>query len=370
MNRHVAIACLRAAVGIAASACAFASPPLDDQARDIEALVGTEVVHDVVVWDKAAHRALLEHVLELAARGDPESLLAAAYLAPYHAGDSGVGITQEQRATWFAKARAQALANALLAWIEVNNCHVVLFGEMPCDRATALERLTRIDPDNAAVWVEQLADANAQGDVPRQEAVLERAASSTRYDTYDVAFGRVLLAGSAGLADRMPPISPALQRTMEEAAESGGVPFNGLTAELHALTAWSSHSWGRLQDISTACRNADGAVIESRRENCKALAGLSHENATSAIVRMVATASMIRFTEGEADNSRWIKRRRDERWQQEQAIALVGPIPSRVYARTALAQGELAAWHALMEEANLSMTAPADWQPQYGLGDP
>lgn len=370
MHDGVAVKCLGLVFGVLASAGVVASSPSTDDTREMEALVGPELVQDIVAWDEAADRARADHALELAASEDFTLLLAAAYLAPLQVDGAG-SITRDQRATWFTQARTRAPDSALMAWIEANGCHPVLFGAVPCDRAAALERLTRIDPGNAAAWVERLAEANKRGDVMGQDEALVRAAASTHYDTYDVAFGQLLLAGNEGLADRMPSMSSALRRTLDEAAErADAAPLIDLQPEIGALMAWSAHSFGSLQTIFQACKTADGAVVESRREACKALARLAYDDASSAIVRMVATAAMIAFTNGEADNERWLERRRDQRWQQEQVIALMGPVPSVTYIRTALEHGELTAWQLLMDEVDLPLTAPADWQPQYGMGDP
>ena len=336
-----------------------------DERAEMEAILGVDVVREVEEWDQAAARARHEHTLGLVARGDRDSLLAAVYLSPRFASGDVPAITDDQRARWFAQVRDRAPDEPLVAWLEATGC-VPMLEAMPCDQAGALQRLARIDPDNAAVWVELMAAAQREGDREREAELLARAASSARYDTYDVAFGRMLLAANDGFASMLPPIPHGVQAALE-ASDAGGVGEQ--LPELSLILAKGSYSYGSLQAMFNACRGEDGAVIESRRADCMMLAKTAYEDSTSLLLRSVGTGLMVRLTKGEPEHARWLQRRHAQRWQQEQFAALVTPMPPPSYTRRWMEDGELPALMQLLAENDIPEQPPAAWQAAYPHDD-
>jgi hypothetical protein len=332
-----------------------------DERAEMEAILGIDGVREVEEWDQAAARARHEHTLGLVARGDRDSLLAAVYLSPRFASGDVPAITDDQRARWFAQVRDMAPNEPLVAWLEATGCEPMLKA-LRCDRPEALQRLARIDPDNAAVWVELMAAAQHEGDREREAELLARAASSARYDTYDVAFGRMLLAGNEGFASTLPPLPHGVQAALEA---SDAVGVGEQLPELSLILAKGSYSYGSLQAMFNACRGEDGAVIASRRADCMTLAQLAYEDSTSLLVRGVATGLMVLLTKGQAEHEHWLQRRHAQRWQQEQFAVLVTPMPPPWYTRRSMEDGELPALMQLLAENDIPEQPPADWRSAY-----
>lgn len=378
---HHAVLTATIVAGLALGATVYAAAPAGDAAAvqaahadassasdgrtEMEAILGVDGVREVEQWDRAASRARYEHTLGLVARGDRDSLLAAVYLSPRFASGDVPAITDDERARWFAQVREMAPDQPLVAWLEATGC-VPMLETMPCDQAGALQRLARIDPDNAAVWVELMAAAQREGDLEREAELLTRAASSARYDTYDVAFGRTLLAANDGFARMLPPIPHGVQAALE-ASDAAGVGEQ--LPELNLMLAKGSYSYGSLQAMFNACRGEDGAVIESRRADCMTLAKMAYEDSTSLLLRGVATGLMLRVTEGEPEHEHWRQRRHAQRWQQEQFAVLVTPMPPPWYTRRSLEDGELPALMQLLAEHDVPEAPPADWQVAHPYDD-
>ncbi|MDN5924565.1 MAG: hypothetical protein L0H70_06145 [Xanthomonadales bacterium] len=134
----------------------------------------------------------------LALRGDALHLLGAALLArPLHS---------EQALLGFHALLTRALkaddANAATHWASLSDCQAEA-----CPNQQALEALTKMDADNAAVWLLRMDLALRDNDMDAARADLLKAADAKRYDDYAGSSLQALIAAVTAL-----PVPPATLR--------------------------------------------------------------------------------------------------------------------------------------------------------------
>ena len=132
---------------------------------------------------KVLSDALEAYVQKLAARGDTHSLLAAAIVSPIRptgAGqDPGIAAANAQVQGWLRQAIAKGQDDALVAWAEATLCTVAV--KDVCDPAQASQRLVRLQPDNAAVYLLRARQAEAAKDSAEADRLFHQAALAKNY---------------------------------------------------------------------------------------------------------------------------------------------------------------------------------------------
>lgn len=346
----------------------YASEAEEPEDAVLESVLGEALSGRIKAWDAAFLESRREHARDLVQKGDPRSLLGAVLLYPgeiiQHEGSS-TGVWRRPPAVheWFVRARAMAPDDRLLAWVEAVDCPV---DASQCDRADALERLHRLDPTNAAVWLESMRDAQSAGDEGQAEILFERSAQANRYDVYDLALGALLLESDEGFEP--PPMPSDIAELSEAVYEQAGMYLGTYMADAHLLGVWVSHAIPALQTPVGFCLRVDELVGDAARQaSCRTLFALMAEDSSMAVTRQLSLGIMIRLTrETPQENRLWRERYREYQWQSQQMIDRLSPvIPTEGYARDVLTNGELAAWRAFLDASGVSLTPPEGWLPDH-----
>ncbi|HET7358639.1 MAG TPA: hypothetical protein VFJ04_00685, partial [Rhodanobacteraceae bacterium] len=189
----------------------------------------------------------------LALRADAEHLLGAALLARTLP-DPATGLSYH---ALLGRAAASPDAGPVVTWAQLVDCSPKA---MDCPNPQALARLEHEAPDNAAVWLMALGQAQGDGDAAAAHAAWGRAAAATQYDDYRGASLKALAAAAAAL----PP--PADLYTGADAAASSA-------AGVRALLVFGL---GNLQPIpgfqAAAAICAKDKVDDATRRSCLKLA--------------------------------------------------------------------------------------------------
>ncbi len=170
----------------------------------------TDSKADAAARQKQIQRAasLRQLEKELVARGDPDSLAAAALFEGLQAGfDSGAALDLAARATAGAPNRAD------LAFVQLQLCE----SASGCDATVLEERLRQLDPANGITWTYQLVRADRANNGPEWKRARDGLARSTRINLYwNQIISRLALAaaGKAGFDST----SAAIQLLSIEAA--------------------------------------------------------------------------------------------------------------------------------------------------------
>jgi hypothetical protein len=168
-------------------------------------------------WNQASAKAVQAHARALAARGDPQSLLAAAIfwsVFQYQANQAfqfPVQPAQESR-VWFDAARAARPRDRLVAWVEANGCDLALSDK--CNQAGALDFLLRTEPNNAAVHLMAITAAERRDDHESAERNWSAAASAEVYELHMLELGTLLYTAMEEVTQ--PPMSSDLARAVGE----------------------------------------------------------------------------------------------------------------------------------------------------------
>ncbi|MCK9489446.1 MAG: hypothetical protein M0Q42_08640 [Xanthomonadales bacterium] len=357
----------------AAAADPQAAPAAEPTTAQIDPAIQALAMAEV--WQRELDQALRAHIDQLAIRGDARSLAAAALLLlPDHAdGDADADEAWEavivQRSAWLTAALAADSGDPVLLWLGARG----LPGSPaePQQRATALDELARFDPDNAAIWLDLMAQALADDQPARVDEYLQRAAQASRFDAYELAVGQLL---QDALADfQAPPMPEDVRQVVAEQAAPGEAGA-WLDHPEHARIFFIASVLGMNAPLpfNTGCKpSLDNALIVSRRSACLAIAGRVAGDARFVAARQVALAMRLRLAgdlAGPAQVQRWREDYRDGLWQVEQVQAVMqGREGKRLpgdHSRHAIAEGEHAAWLHALAANGIPATAPDGWLPE------
>lgn len=129
------------------------------------------------VDEKVSRASLYDYGKNLEASGNPRDLLVSAFLqADNHpSGNSGmVPVPSPENITLLRSAFSLGHDDPTLAWIEALGCRWL---DAACDTNAAINRLSKLDPDNAAVDLLQFNQAHAAGNVEVAWQALARGGS-------------------------------------------------------------------------------------------------------------------------------------------------------------------------------------------------
>jgi hypothetical protein len=302
--------------------------------------------------EKGRDKALLafqrDLVSVLAPRADPLPLLAAALLARPLENQPKVNDFH----ALIGRAADADTSNPAISWVRLADCDAKADA---CPDATALDRLQKQAPDNAAVWLLKLGvdTHRMKPDAARED--LSRAAAAKLYDDY-TGTSLKALAGSVGV---LPP--PA--DTLNPAHAAGAV---GMQAVLVYGLASTQPQPG-LQITATLCENAGKDA--SIKADCLKL-GQILEWGSSPLARSLG----LHLREVLADDPAQQEDARHARlnliWQMQN----FGQLSARAQDDTALAQHllalarnggtEMSVILAALRDNTIPADAPADWKPQ------
>lgn len=291
----------------------------------------------------AQYRALLERIDPAASPGDAVTHALVARMLREREGDAWPGI---------ARAVERWPDDVDVAWLAYGTC-----GEHAgCDRQDALAHLQRVDGDNAFSWLPEMAAARREGDERRFAHALSRAASAPVHDSR---MGTVFLR-LRNAFDSMPlPDSCAASPGLRETAAMLGRDVDAtLQADLEAMSAESSVGMPGVFG-ALACRQHDGTLPGSAREDCRAvMARLAAGD--SAIEQGVALPTLIELAPDAASRDRWRERYRGLQW-----LMQLRPEADRIegYLWRTWAEGE---YNVLRRHAESTgrWPPPRDWLPE------
>lgn len=344
----------------------------------IDALASAEDVPDSMiqalasaeVWERDMEQALHSHIETLAASGEARALAAAALLLlPDHESDDAGAADAAQRQAWLAAALQADSGDPVLLWLAARG----LPGSMaePGQRGTALNALARVDPDNAAVWLDRLAQALAEDDPAAVDEHLQRAAEAAHFDAYDLAVSQLLQEAMADF--QAPPMPDEVRQAVAAHAGPGEAeawldhPVEGRILFLTSVIGMNAPL-----PFNTVCKpSADEVLSPSRRSACLAIATVVADGARVVGTRQLALAMRLQLAGDQAAPAqlqRWRQEYRDALWQIEQVMAVMrgrdGRQLSQDHFRHALDEGEYAAWLHELEANGIPATAPEGWLPE------
>jgi hypothetical protein len=281
---------------------------------------------------------------------DADSALALALLTPLLAAE---GSTPEAEAALGEAARLMP-DDPDIAWLEAMRCPSE---STLCDRASGLQRLMRLDADNAAVWLAAADGAYQDGDRAAFDEYLHLAAQASHYDSR---YG----AGSQRLADLLasaplPPRSPQAERALRRMAglDAGQVLSDAdLKTVLATVHGQSPMDLPAVTPVHRRCRPP---LPASRRSDCMG-ASTRMANGDIFLSRIMGASQMVNLTAGTPANRYWRERLRQEKW----LLASTRTFPdwtSPEILRAVWQRGEVPALQAWLKANDHAM--PPGWLP-------
>lgn len=307
---------------------------------------------DVQRVDAAVRGHAQAHARIAQARGDAASVAAAAVLlAPRGAAD-------EDRRTalaWLDEALRRHPDDAGLAWAGLRACG----GDPACDRQPWLDRLARLQPGNAAVWVAHLEQADARS----RAVLLERARAAPDWQPAATVLRAAVLDAWQAI-ELAPATAAAIGRLLGEVAPTGSARDDRLAPAYKMAMAQATdlHDLAAFGALTRACLgHGDGAAA------CAPLWRRIADQGQSLLEAGLATARLAELAGDAGDDSdhrHWRAERAAIAWQERQAAALLdGEFDTAGFWTLLRAQGELAALRRLLGEAGVPLVPPPGHDP-------
>ena len=321
-------------------------------------------------WNKASREATRQHLRAVAAQGDARSLLAASMLWSGFAGqeDSASSLqakpAQETRA-WFDAARRARPREVLVAWIEAGNCAGL---SDQCNPREALQFLLQVEPQNAAVQLLALADADQRGDRKAADVYWRAIAAASTYDPHTLEIGRLLHSTLAGVDQ--PPLDPRLAQAM-------GVWF-GLNrpvtaqdfADIGAIAMSAALTPPGFSPVTRECKVEKLASASlDRQAECEHMLELLSADESTLIGPLIGLPKLVELSGDSAEGEAWREQLRQLCWVYENmqlrmpGLTPGGPLPAE-YGTWFLTEGELPAMRKALAHYGLPLQAPAGWLPR------
>ena len=270
--------------------------------------------------------------------------------------------SQLQRDHLIRRARVAAGDDALVWWSLAGDCPA---SASACDRASALERLREIEPDNALVWLVDLPKDSSET-AAAVDAALAQAALATRFDTHFVEraarYAEVLatVEPSAALLDAVPA------EFMVPATADGVQTMLALGFALAEATLPTS-------PVMSACRDAADEGATGRLADCRKIARVLGDASDSLVGASMGTKlrGMLATPGAELEEAELAKRKLD--WLMLAGGELqAGNEVSPLFAAEMLARWrkpgatELSMLQDLLRDHGVPLDPPADWMPSAG----
>lgn len=294
-------------------------------------------------WTLQLRDAIRERVRQLSAREDADSQLAVALLLQL-TGTDHAEARDAQRLQ--ALQKASAGGDALASWLLALNC-----ASAGCT-AAATARLRELEPDNAAVWLFDLHEANREGDQAEVDRLLSRAAQATHFDEhYGETGARLLLA----LQDvPLPPSNADLDRTLL------GSPLDGASANdlrtFYAAQVDAAVGFIRYASVFSACD--PNKAPAARAAPCTAIYSRMSQGRTL-VAQTLGLSRLVQSSTGPAQ-AVWRERLRKVYWL---SAADMPQTPDAAYMRALWADGEVATVQHRLDRLGQG-EPPLDWLPK------
>lgn len=302
------------------------------------------------VWERESEDALRRGLMTGPAP-DVDVLLARAVFAPtlVPAGAAAPEATAQLVDVSLAEAARKAPDDAAVAWMEATACPDTA---QHCSRDGAMQRLIRLEPDNAAVWLLAAEWAATAGDTAALEAYLAQAGRTRRHDLHYGEGPNALLRALERV--RIPPRSPEQEQAIRAVLD---LPPQAVLSDDDVRTVWASMADAAWLPSFSGVARACHPDTTSQRAACIGAYTVMADSDTMA-ARAIALARMVQLTQGTDSSPPWRERFRRYLWLLDQGQ----PEPLTTYLRAWWAQGEAPAreaWWAAQGQA-----VPADWLPE------
>ena len=237
-----------------------------------------------------------------------------------------------------------------------------------CDPRGALQFLLQEEPQNAAVQLLALADADKRGDRKAADGYWQAIASASTYDAHTLEIGRLLHATMAGV--EQPPLDPRLAQAMgawfglnrsATAQDFADVGLIGMAA------AWAMPA---LSPVSRECKmeKLASAGLDRQAECERALELLSADESTL-LAPMIGLTKLVELSGDSPEGKLWREQLRQFYWvyenmqQRMPGLSSDGPLPAE-YGAWFMTEGELSAMRKALAHYGLPQQAPAGWLPR------
>ena len=321
-------------------------------------------------WTKASREAIRQHLRAVAAQGDPRSLLAASMLWSGFAGladdapQPQVKPAQETRA-WFDAARRTRPRDVLVAWIEASDC--AGFSDN-CDPRGALQFLLQEEPQNAAVQLLALADADKRGDRKATDAHWQAIASASTYDPHTLEISRLLHSTMAGV--EQPPLDSRLAQAMGTWFGLNRPATTQDFADIGTIALSTALALPGFAPVTRECK-VEKLVSASlnRQAECERMLELLAADESTLIGPLIGLPKLVVLSGDSPEGKAWREQLRQLYWIYENAqqhmagMTSGGPLPAE-YGTWFMTEGELPAMRRLLAHYGLPMQAPAGWLPR------
>ncbi len=214
-------------------------------------------------------------------------------------------ISQQVEQAWL-----QAPDDPQARWLAMMRCA----SQDTCKRVDAA--LTQAEPDNMAVWLQVMGDAQERGDQAAMADAFEYAAASGEYDGHVGSTALLVIDAYKGLPTPESCLDPRVERFAKAigfpglALKPADVVANmALSAELQRVSPFPA-----LQEY---CAHSKIPLEVSRRSACGRIYALMADNDMSVMGQSLAIGQSIQLTEGEAEQAKWRERYRQHRWLTE-----------------------------------------------------
>ncbi len=231
--------------------------------------------------------------------------------------------------------------------------------EVATARLVILERMRKLEPDNAMVWVAAMPEFGEPGVHREGLSLLKKAAAGKRFDTHFGDSLRELIR----VYDRV-PLPPDWPET------HGLKGWDGMRAEdvpaVMAVGVASAVSMPYLAEVGSWCAEAR---VHPWFEACRALAALMSDRGDALMVKSLGISLLAKLADpGDAESARIETLRRNLAWVAEMGMQKVGPgkpVGFRDWHAAWSAKGatEESVGRALLKLQKLPETAPASYVP-------
>jgi hypothetical protein len=350
----------------AAVANAHACPPTD--CGSATAAIPLQLTpEDRASWE-ALDNNLKVYARNVAKRGDPRSLLAAALIYPNPFPIStnvfGTPVPAEARA-WFDLARQNGSTDSLVAWVDADHCQ---FLSTKCDAVAAARHLVELEPRNAAAHLAEARAAYQNKDSAVVRAEIDKAARADEYQTHVRELYSLL---RSTLDEWNPPVPASPQAEADAECARDRSRCDVVRRDTETLMIVTTTTMEGYEVPARQCMPSGAPTPDKQlRDACIAIYRNMAKNDESTIGQRFSLSSLSILTWGSADGAQWRDDYRRLLWVESQWMGLVSKVDEKKqipwypeYFDTLLREGEVAAMRSTLRRLGVALDPPANWLP-------
>lgn len=295
---------------------------------------------------------------QLAKKDDARSLMVASILIG--SGSALIPISLQKTNEGLAKQRMQTAIeagqnDAMIAWHEATNC----FGNKACKAGSAIGRLEKLDPENAAVHLLAVNYAQLGNDQTEMDAAFLRAVNSRFYNSY---FHEYAKAAYLSMTDWQPNKNDSER---ENDAKNWGLdkpPSDEDYRKIQALGMALAFPLPGFQSFTDYCDGRENKLDQN--EACIKLFEMIR-NDNTAISKAIALSMLSKLTIGHLKGPQLREELRQYYWMRESQNKL-NKLRSEYDSSYIQQWPNLTEWESLivdMRKAEIPLTAPNNWLP-------